>query len=198
MLLWGALLIVSAVYMGAISQLPADASGWRKLWKGLGLVSLIYGTLFLVGVAANGHNTLQPLRGLGLAGFGEPTTQHKTPFKRIKTVADLERELAAAEAQGTPVMLDFYADWCTYCIQMERDTFPNPRVRQSMQQMTLLQADVTDNDSVDQALQRYIGIPGPPAMIFWGSDGQERRHLRLLGYKGPEEFAAHLQAALAP
>jgi len=197
MLLWGALLIVSAVYMGAVSQLPADASGWRKLWKGLGCVLLIYGSLFLVGVAANGNNTLQPLRSLGLAGFGDTATQGHTAFQRIKTIADLDRELAAAKVRGQPVMLDFYADWCVYCIQMERETFPDPQVREALAQMVLLQADVTDNDGADQALQRHIGIPGPPAMIFWGADGAERRHLRLLGFMDPEEFASHLQAALA-
>ncbi len=197
MLLWGVLLIVTAVYMGALSQLSADASGWRKLWKGLGLVLLIYGALFLVGVAANGSNTLQPLRGLGFAGHTDAGVQDHTAFKRIKTVADLDRELAAAKAAGRPVMLDFYADWCVYCIQMERDTFPDPRVRQAMRQLVLLQADVTDNDAADKALQRHIGIPAPPAMIFWGADGAERRHLRLLGFMGPEDFAGHLQSALA-
>ena len=93
-------------------------------------------------------------------------------------------------------MLDFYADWCVYCIQMERDTFPDPQVRDAMGQLVLLQADVTDNDEADKALQRHVGIPAPPAMIFWGADGVERRHLRLLGFMGPEEFAPHVREAL--
>ena len=195
MLLWGILLVVSGVYMGALSQLPADASGWRKLWKGLGAAGLIYGALFLVGVAANGKDTLQPLRGLAVGGGGAAAEQHPA-FKRIKTVEDLGRELAAAKAAGRPVMLDFYADWCIYCIQMEKETFPDPAVRDAMSQMVLLQADVTDNDDADKALQRHIGIPAPPAMIFWGPDGEERRHLRLLGFMGPDRFAPHLQEAL--
>ena len=196
MFLWGVLLIVSAVYMGALSQLPGDASGWRKLWKGLGIVLLIYGALFLVGVAANGSNTLQPLRGLALGGAGGVAGEQHATFKRIKTVGDLDRELAAAKVAGKPVMLDFYADWCVYCIQMERDTFPDPRVASAMSKLILLQADVTDNDEADKALQKHIGIPAPPAMIFWGPDGNERRHLRLLGFMGPDEFALHLQEAL--
>jgi len=93
-------------------------------------------------------------------------------------------------------MLDFYADWCVYCIQMERDTFPDPEVKDAMGRLVLLQADVTDNDDADQALQKHIGIPAPPAMIFWGPDGKELRHLRLLGFMGPEEFAPHVREAL--
>ena len=196
MFLWGTLLVVSSIYMGALSPLPEGTSGWRKLWKGLGVVTLIYGALFLVGVAANGKNTLQPLRGLALGGAGGAATEEHVSFKRIKTVADLERELAAAKAQGRPVMLDFYADWCVYCIQMERDTFPDPAVKAAMEQLILLQADVTDNDEADQLLQKHVGIPAPPAMIFWGADGEERRHLRLLGFMGPDEFAPHVQEAL--
>jgi thiol:disulfide interchange protein DsbD len=195
MLLWGILLVVSAIYMGALSQLPEGASGWRKLWKGLGVVVLIYGALFLIGVAANGKDTLQPLRGLGLGGAGGAVEQH-VDFKRIKTVADLDRELAAAKVVGKPVMLDFYADWCIYCKMMEKETFPDPRVREAMSQMVLLQADVTDNDEADKALQKHIGIPAPPAMIFWGPDGEERRHLRLLGFMGPSEFAPLIEQAL--
>ncbi len=196
MFLWGTLLVASSIYMGALSQLPDSANGWRKLWKGLGVVMLIYGALFLVGVAANGKNTLQPLRGLALGGAGGAAAEEHVSFKRIKTIADLDRELAAAKAQGKPVMLDFYADWCVYCIQMERDTFPDPAVRDAMGRLVLLQADVTDNDDADQALQKHIGIPAPPAMIFWGPDGKELRHLRLLGFMGPEEFAPHVREAL--
>ena len=197
MFLWGTLLVASSVYMGALSPLPDSTSGWRKLWKGLGVVALIYGALFLIGVAANGKNTLQPLRGLAVGGASGSAAEQHVSFKRIKTIADLDRELATAKSQGKPVMLDFYADWCVYCIQMERDTFPDSQVQDAMGQLVLLQADVTDNDDADQALQKHIGIPAPPAMIFWGSDGSERRHLRLLGFMGPEEFAPHVREALA-
>ena len=198
MLLWGILLVVSAVYMGAISPVPENSTGWRKLWKGLGIAMLVYGTLFLIGAAADGKDTLQPLRGVVLGGGGAAAAEEHVAFKRIKTIADLDRELAAAKAQGRPVMLDFYADWCIYCKQMEKQTFPDPQVRSAMAQMVLLQADVTDNDDADKALQKHIGIPAPPAMIFWGPDGMERKHLRLLGFMGPEGFAPHVREALKP
>jgi len=193
MLLWGMLLIVSAIYMGAVHQLPVEASGWSKLWKGLGMVLLIYGVLFLVGVAAGGKDAMQPLRGILVAGGGSAS---HVSFKRIKSTDDLERELAAAATAGKPVMLDFYADWCVYCKQMEKNTFPEPEVTSLLANFVLLQADVTAQDETDLALQKQIGVPAPPAMIFWNSAGEEYRHLRLMGYMNAADFAKHAGKAL--
>lgn len=195
MLLWGALLICSAIYMGALHQLPTEASGWRKLWKGLGLVTLVYGALMLVGAAAGGKDTLQPLRGLGFGPGGtSPGAAPHASFKAIKGVADLEREIAAAQASGRPVLLDFYADWCVSCKEMERYTFSDPAVAAEMARFVLLQADVTANDEEDQALmQGRFGIPGPPAILFFDPQGQERRDRRLVGFMPAAEFASHLQ-----
>ncbi|MBK5970435.1 MULTISPECIES: protein-disulfide reductase DsbD [Thiorhodovibrio] len=193
LLLWGLLLIGSAVYLGALEPLQEGASGWRKLWKGLGVALLIYGTLMLVGTAAGGRDTLQPLRGLVAAGGGGEAAAH-ADFKRIKTVADLERELAAAAQQGKPVMLDFYADWCVSCKEMERYTFPEPEVQAAMDNFVLLQSDVTANDAEDKALmQERFGIHGPPAMLFFDTASTELRGYRLVGFVPPDEFAAHLR-----
>ncbi|WP_200284478.1 protein-disulfide reductase DsbD [Rhabdochromatium marinum] len=193
LVLWGLLLVVSAVYLGALEALPAGHSGWRKLWKGLGVALLIYGTLMLVGAAAGGHDTWQPLRGLTTSGGAGEASAH-AQFKRIKTVADLERELATATTQGQPVMLDFYADWCVSCKEMERDTFPAPEVRAAMDNFVLLQADVTANDAADKALmQERFGLHGPPAMLFFDATGQELSGFRLVGFVPPQDFAAHLQ-----
>ncbi|MBK8638819.1 MAG: protein-disulfide reductase DsbD [Chromatiaceae bacterium] len=195
MLLWGALLICSATYMGALHHLPPEAGGWRKLWKGLGLVTLVYGALMLVGAAAGGKDTLQPLRGLGFGPGGtSPGAVPHASFKAIKGVADLEREIAAAQASGRPVLLDFYADWCVSCKEMERYTFSDPAVAAEMARFVLLQADVTANDEEDQALmQGRFGIPGPPAILFFDPQGQERRDRRLVGFMPAAEFASHLQ-----
>ena len=195
MLLWGLLLICSAVYMGALTQPPAGASGWIKLWKGLGVFLLIYGTLMVVGAAAGGKDTIQPLRGLAVGGAGGGGAEH-VAFKRVKTVADLDRELAAAASAGKPVMLDFYADWCVSCKEMERYTFSDATVIQEMGRFVLLQADVTANDAADQALmQGRFGIPGPPAMLFFDTAGNELRNFRLVGFKPAAEFAEHLRRA---
>lgn len=190
--LWGMLLIVSAIYMGALQQLSVEASGWNKLWKGLGVVLLVYGALFLVGVAANGRDTLQPLRGLAIGGGGAGSIENHLQFRKVKSVADLERELVTAKATGKPVMLDFYADWCIYCKQMEKNVFTQPDVVAAMSNFVLLQADVTEQDEKDMALMEKIGIPAPPAMIFWGTDGHEMKHLRLMGYMGVGEFKNHV------
>ena len=199
MLLWGILFIVSAIYMGALRHLEIEASGWQKLWKGLGVVFLVYGSLMLVGAAAGGKDTLQPLRGLAFAGGGAggSAAHNELVFKRIKSLGDLQREVADAKSQGQSVMLDFYADWCVSCKEMEKYTFSDPGVIAALAETRLLQADVTANDEVDQALlQQHFGLPGPPAIIFYGSDGQERKAYRVVGFVPADEFTEHVTRAL--
>jgi thioredoxin:protein disulfide reductase len=197
MLLWGILFIVSAIYMGALRHLEIEASGWQKLWKGLGMVFLVYGALMLVGAAAGGKDTLQPLRGIAFAGGSGGQQHNELAFTRIKSLQDLQREVAAASAQGQSVMLDFYADWCVSCKEMEKYTFSDPGVIAALKNTRLLQADVTANDAVDQSLlQDHFGLPGPPAIIFYGADGQERKGFRVVGFVPADEFTAHVQQAV--
>ncbi|MET0089089.1 MAG: protein-disulfide reductase DsbD [Candidatus Thiodiazotropha sp.] len=200
MLLWGLLLIGSGVYMGALQHLEIEASGWQKLWKGLGFAMLVYGALMLVGTAAGGKDTLQPLRGVAFSGAGGSAAAHQElNFKRIKSLEDLQQEVASASAAGESVMLDFYADWCVSCKEMEKYIFSDPQVISALAGTRLLQADVTDNDEIDQALlQKHFGLPGPPAIIFYGSDGEERKPYRVVGFKPAGEFAEHVRKATAP
>jgi len=192
MALWGLLLICSAVYLGALRQLPPAAGGWSKLWQGLGFCLLTYGVLMLVGAAAGGKDTVQPLRGLDLGGGG--STERQAVFRPVKSVADLDRELAAAGGVGKPVLLDFYADWCVSCKELERYTFSDPGVVAKLERFVLLRADVTANDAQDRELmQGRFGIPGPPAILFFDAGGRELRGHRVIGFKPAREFADHLR-----
>ena len=194
MLLWGALAIACAVYLGALDPLESGVSGWRKLWKSLGVLLLVLGILEIVGAAAGGDYWLKPLDGLRATASGQ-AIEHEEAFSPIKSLGDLDGALASAGMNGT--MLDFYADWCVECKRMERNTFPVPAVAELMGELQLLQADVTANDDTDQALMKKFGIIGPPAILFFDRQGHEMKQYRMVGYFEPEEFAAHLEKVLA-
>jgi len=193
MILWAILLIVSAIYMGAIDPIPPGSNSWRKLWKGLGVGALIYGALLMIGVASGGKDALQPLGTLFSASNTASGTQQKElEFKKVKGIEGLEAELQKAQAQGKVAMLDFYADWCVSCKEMERYTFSNANVRQSLQDVVLLQADVTDNDAFDKALLKKYGLVGPPSILFFDKHGNESRMFRLVGFLDADKFIAHI------
>ena len=195
LLLWGVLAIASGVYMGALEPLKDAASGWRRLWKALGVVLIVLGLAELVGAASGSDDWLRPLNRLsGGAAHGE-AAEH-VEFRRIKSLADLETAVTQAAASGKPAMLDFYADWCVECIRMERRTFPEPRVQALLAQVQPLQADVTAHDETDQALMREFGIIGPPAILFFDRNGDEMPAYRLVGFFTADEFSAHLQRVL--
>ena len=196
MLLWGALAIGCGVYLGALERIEPGASGWRRLWKSLGVLLLILGTLEIIGAAAGGDDWTRPLQGIRSASTHDAEEAHLA-FGRIKSLEDLDRAVAQANASGRGAMLDFYADWCVECIRMERKTFPESGVQALLAELQPLQADVTANDDVDQALMREFGIIGPPAILFFDRDGREMRDWRLVGYFDPEEFSAHLRQVLA-
>ena len=192
MLLWAVLLIVSAVYMKALSPLGPDSSGWQKLGKGIGVVLLVLGSLELIGAAAGGRDYLQPLKGIGLGGAGAANTQQHLSLKRIKSVEDLNTELAEASNQGKMVMFDFYADWCVYCKDYEKYVFTDPRVQQALSNVVLLQADVTANDAQDKALLKHVKVTAPPAILFFDKHATEMRGYRLVGSMNADEFLAHV------
>ena len=136
---------------------------------------------------------LKPLS--GLSGSGGTATMSaeagKNSFVTVKSLEDLTARIEAAN--GGPVMLDFYADWCVDCKRMEKYTFPEAPVVNALQNVTLLKADVTANDAVDQALMKELGVIGPPAILFFGPNGQELRQYRLIGYKKPAAFVEHIE-----
>ncbi|MEX2353279.1 MAG: protein-disulfide reductase DsbD, partial [Gammaproteobacteria bacterium] len=178
MYLWAVLLIISAIYMGALDQLEKTAS-WARLWKGVGLIMLVYGVLLVIGASSGSNNLYKPLD--GIASVSTESADH-LEFTRIKSVADLDDQLKQASVAGKYVMLDFYADWCIECIRMESNTFPRPEVQAALDDVILLQADVTRNDDLDKELLNHFGIYGPPAILFFDPDGTEILPYRLFGF----------------
>ena len=194
MVLWGLLAISCAVHLGALERIAAGASGWSRLWKALGVSLLIFGGMQLVGAASGGDYWLRPLAHFGGGGQSAGAAKASVAFARIKSLEDLDAAVARGHAAGQPAMLDFYADWCVECIRMERNTFPTDPVQAELARFTPLKADVTQNDEIDQALMGRYRIIGPPAILFFDREGKEMEAYRLVGYFGPEAFAAHLRA----
>jgi thiol:disulfide interchange protein DsbD len=190
--LWAVLAFVSGFCLWTMGR--RELSGATAVRRGLGALAVVYGVLMLVGALAGRSDPLQPLAGLGGSGDHAAAVKH-AEFKRIKTVADLEREVAAASAAGKPAMLDFYADWCVSCIEMEKFTFTDPGVQAEFERAVLLQADVTANDESDQQLLARFGILGPPTIVFFDATGQERPEFRVVGFKKAEQFRPHLALA---
>ena len=194
--LWGVLIFMGGVYLGGLTTLTPESGGPQKLGKGFGLLAIIYGAVLLLGSLAGGHSMLQPLSGLASPGQLGVAEHRGLEFRRIKTVDDLDRALAQASSQGKTAMLDFYADWCVSCLEMEHYTFTDATVRAALSGTILLQADVTANDEEDQALLRRFGVFGPPTIVFFGKDGLQRNGYEVVGYMKAKEFAAHVRLAL--
>ncbi len=191
LLAWGVLLIVTAIYLRAIDPLPVHAHGFQRFSKGIGIIALVAGIAFLIGALSGGRDVLQPLSGLRV-GASEAAAPS---FERVGSVSELDGRIQAAG--GRPVMLDFYADWCVSCKEMERYTFSDTGVQARMGQMLLLQADVTVGTPEHLALLKRFRLFGPPGIIFFDRSGREIEGLRVIGFQPAKEFAAVLDQVLA-
>ncbi len=191
LLAWAALLIASAMYLRAIDPLPHDASGYARLWKGAGVIALLAGAALVVGALSGARDPLQPLSGLRYSA-GSEAAPGPVRFERVKNLAELESRLRTA---GRPVMLDFYAEWCVSCKEMDRFTFSDSRVQSRLAGMLLVQADVTQNTIEDQALLKRFRLFGPPGIIFFDASGREIEGLRVIGYQSADRFLQTLEAA---
>ncbi|NTU58693.1 MAG: protein-disulfide reductase DsbD [Chlorobiaceae bacterium] len=189
---WGALAILCAVFAGLFSASAEKATISGKFTKALGLLLFVIGVLEVIGAASGGTNALEPLSGLH-ASSGSPAAESgKLAFKRIRTLEELDREL---KSSGKPVMLDFYADWCVACKEMEKFTFSDPKVKAGLEGFTLLQVDVTANSADDRELMKRFGLFGPPGIIFFDKSGKEVKENRVAGFIDANAFLAHLETS---
>jgi thiol:disulfide interchange protein DsbD len=193
---YGVLILMAGVFLGGLTQLTPESLGVQKLGKGVGLLAVIYGAVLLVGSLAGSDSMLRPLASLNSGGGVAYVEEHRgLDFQRIKTTAHLDAALASAAANGQSAMLDYYADWCVSCIEMEEYTFTDGGVQNALSNTVLLQADVTANDDDDQELLERFGVFGPPTIIFFGDDGRQRNGYEVVGYMKAKEFENHVRKA---
>ena len=186
MLLWAALLIGSAVFLRAVDPLPPDAPAFARLGKAVGILALIGGIAQGYGALSGATDPLQPI---GAAKLTPDAAAPAMRFEALKTLAELDGRLAGTRK---PVMLDFSADWCVTCKEMERFTFGDPRVQDRLSGLLLLRADVTANTPEHKALLTRFRLFGPPGIVFFDGAGREIKDLRVIGYQSPEKFLSTL------
>jgi thiol:disulfide interchange protein DsbD len=187
MMLWATLLIASGVFLRALDPIPNEASGWTRLWKAVGILALLLGVAEGMGALSGARDPLRPLAGL----VGESADARPLRFETVKTL----RELDLRVRDGGPAMLDFYADWCVTCKEMERFTFSDPQVQARLSRMTLLRVDVTANTAADKILLKRFRLFGPPGIVFFDASGREIENLRVVGYQSPAKFIRSLELA---
>lgn len=185
MFLWASLLILSAAFFLVLNTSPPhNTSKWHKFIKGVGLsAGALLGIAYLVGAVSGARDMLHPLGGIGKV---EGQVLAPLRFSRIKDIAELNQRLA--QAHGKPVMLDFYADWCVSCKEMNRYTFSDANVQAKLKHFLLLQADVTANSEADKDLLKRYGLYGPPGILFFNAHGKEMSDYRVIGYQDPGQF----------
>lgn len=201
MLLWAALLIISAIYLHAIDPLPERSSGLRKFLKGMGVIALLTGIALLIGVLSGSRDVLQPLSKISLTNTNTGNTgaitrsaSESLPFQRVKSVAELDEQIR--QAKDKYVMVKFYADWCISCKEMERFTLSDATVQSRLKDTVLLQIDVTDGTPDDAALLRRFKLFGPPGILFIDRQGNDVPDIKIIGFLNKNDFLTVLNAVL--
>lgn len=192
LILWGALFVVTAIFMGALDRIEPITTHWQRFWKGLGIVILTYGAVLVVASTQGNGTVLQPFK-----DYANVQASQSLPFIKIANLDDLDRELKQAKSQGNTVMLDFYADWCVVCDEMEAYTFSDAVVQQTLKPVVLLKVDVTENNNDDKAFLKQFDLFGPPAILFFNKESNEVKSHRLVGFVEGEAFVKHVKEVLA-
>lgn len=197
LLLWALLVFLSGVFLGAFDRMPEKPASTQRFAKGFGVLACLYGALMLVGATLGGDDPLRPIPSERLfagTATGAMGVERGAEFRSIETMAELEAALLEARTANRPVMIDFTADWCVSCREMEEYTFPDQSVIAALEPFVLLRADVTANDDDDQELLRFFNSFGPPTIAFFDSKGEAQEPYKLVGYVPAAEFAAHVGA----
>jgi thioredoxin:protein disulfide reductase len=196
MALWGAWLITCAIFLKVFDGLGAHASVALRFGKVLSVLLMVFGVMELLGAGLGAKDVLRPLEPLVAAKrigdakyLADNGVKSHVTFERIANLSELQQKLQDSKQV---VMLDFYADWCTSCIEMEKFTFSDPAVQKRLENVKLLQIDVTKNSPADQQLMKQFKVFGPPALLSFDSKGNEMTAARVIGYLAPEKFKAHL------
>ena len=186
--LWAALGVGGGLALGGFPPFAGAGGKTPVAMRLAGGAVAAYGALLVVGLGLGSTDPLSP--------FSRHSAEEHLEFQRIASVAELEAQVAAASDNGQLVMLDFYADWCVSCKEMEKHTFTDVGVQTALDDMVLLQADVTANNADDKALLAYFGIFGPPTIAFFGPDGAELRNSRVVGFRAADQFKQHVRAVV--
>lgn len=196
MILWALLLVVSAVFMHAFDALPKPASGWQRLWKGVGLLLFVIGVAQVIGATTGAVDPLKPLANIALRDAGQPgaAKASQLSFEEIHSISELDARLAHADK---PILLDFTAEWCVACREMERNTYSDQRVAKKMGEFVLLKADVTANSDEERALMKRFSLFGPPGIILFAQDGKPLQGAAVIGYQDPDTFLTSLSRAVS-
>lgn len=203
LLLWGTFLIILGVYLGAtrLSSSPANAGGGQRLIKGVGIVLLVWGVAALIGGFSGGRDLFKPLPAglfttVGTSSVTPDEARSLSLFTRVSNLAELDLEFARAAGDGKLVMLEYYADWCPDCARLEKTTFRDAGVRETLQKNFItLQVDVTDpRDADGKALKKRFGVFGPPAVLFFDRNGAPLADKHFYGYRNSTDFHALITA----
>ncbi|MEW5831469.1 MAG: protein-disulfide reductase DsbD [Campylobacterota bacterium] len=192
MILWAALLIIISIYLGALEPLHGRHKGMKAFAKGVGIITLVYGLMLFYGGVKGEENLLSPLGSNAATSAVAAPTETTLSFQTIHSSEELDTLLA--QSKGKKVMLDFYADWCSSCKELDEITFKDPQVIASLKDYVLVRADVTADTESEKALTKRFGLFGPPAMIFFDENGQTVQGADLIGYKDPQNFITHINA----